>query len=111
MTLAEKIYPGITQKDKALEGVFPFDSERKMMSIMTNGEVYVKGSPDHILSHCTHIQDGDDIRPMTEDDLKKIKEHYAHMAEQALRVLGFGYKKYETLPKSEEEAEDNLIYM
>ena len=43
MTLAEKIYPGITQKDKALEGVFPFDSERKMMSIMTNGEVYVKG--------------------------------------------------------------------
>lgn len=42
MTLAEKIQEGTITQDRNLDGVFPFDSDRKMMSVLSEGKVLVK---------------------------------------------------------------------
>jgi len=111
MTLVEKIHPGTISGDKKLDGVFPFDSDRKMMSALAGGKVLVKWSPDHVLAHCTHIDDGSSIREMTEADLQDIQEKYTHMAEQALRVLAFAERTYTNTPKDETEAEEGLTFI
>jgi hypothetical protein len=40
--MAEKVTSGILDSDKNIENVFPFDSDRKMMSVISNGKVLVK---------------------------------------------------------------------
>ena len=42
MTLSEKIYPGIIQKDRKLDSIFPFDSDRKMMSVLADNMILAK---------------------------------------------------------------------
>lgn len=111
MTLAEKLQEGITRQDRNLDGVFPFDSDRKMMSVLVEWQVLVKWSPDHVLTHCTHIDDGDWPRPIQKEDLHKIQHHYTHMAEQALRVLAFAERTYTKVPKDETEAEEWLTFI
>lgn len=75
----------------------PFDSDRKRMSTIHefNGEKYmlVKGSPDGLLnisSHC--LIDGKEMA-LTEDKKELVFKAYEDMASNALRVLGFAYKK------------------
>lgn len=111
MTLVEKIHPGTIAWDRKLDGVFPFDSDRKMMSSLADDKVLVKGSPDHVLAHCTHIDDGKIVREITEKDIKNIREKYTHMAEQALRVLAFAERNYTQVPKDETEAEEWLTFI
>jgi Ca2+-transporting ATPase len=77
-----------------------------MMSSLADDKVLVKGSPDHVLAHCTHIDDGKIVREITEQDIKNIREKYTHMAEQALRVLAFAERNYTQVPKDETEAEE-----
>ncbi len=111
MTLVEKIHPGTISGDKKLDGVFPFDSDRKMMSALAGWKILVKWSPDHVLAHCTHIDDGTEVRVMTETDLENIRDKYTHMAEQALRVLAFAERTYTKTPKDETEAEEGLTFI
>ena len=111
MTLSEKIYPGIIQKDRKLDSIFPFDSDRKMMSVLADNMILAKWSPDHVLTHCTHIQGSDGIRIITDEDIQNIRERYTHMAEQALRVLAFAQRSYTETPIDETTAERELIFI
>lgn len=111
VTMAEKIIPGTIVAARSYDNMFPFDSDRKMMSVVANGEVLVKWSPDQLLEVTTHIQDGENIRPITSDDKEKIHERYTHMAQDALRVLAFAYRKSSSMPASETEAETDLIFI
>jgi len=90
---------------KALSRIaeIPFDSERKLMTtVHQNNEedflVAVKGGLDELLAHCTRINDGTAIRPLTEKDIKDIHKANMEMASQALRVLAVGYKTVYVLP-------------
>lgn len=40
--MAEKIIPGTIVAARSYDNMFPFDSDRKMMSVVANGEVLVK---------------------------------------------------------------------
>ncbi|MDB6260545.1 cation-translocating P-type ATPase [Lactobacillus amylovorus] len=75
----------------------PFDSDRKLMStkhlIHTVPTIFVKGAIDVLLDRCDNIRIGDEVRPMTDEDRKKILTQNEHFSENGLRVLTFAYKE------------------
>ena len=113
LTMWEKIIPGTLDSEKNIENIFPFDSDRKMMSVISNGKVLVKGSPDSILENSTKIMLDWEIRDITEEDKKRIHEKYMGMAKKALRVLAFAYRDIEEWEeiKEDKDAEKNLVYI
>jgi Ca2+-transporting ATPase len=118
---------------------FPFSSERKRMSVITqveevatgepsltgvdpaisgfvNSEPYLmftKGSPELILARCTQISLGTDTAPLTEEQRSQILATNDQMASKGLRVLGFSYKALAEVPPegSDEESEKNLVWL
>lgn len=75
----------------------PFDSDRKLMStkhlIHTVPTIFVKGAIDILLDRCDNIRIGDEVRPITDEDRKKILAQNEHFSENGLRVLTFAYKE------------------
>lgn len=88
----------------------PFDSTRKMMSINSENHLYTKGAVDVILDRCDQILIHDKKRPITEEDIKLIKEQNESFAKQGLRVLGFAYKTMKPKELSLED-ENNLTFV
>ena len=81
----------------------PFDSERKLMSTynkMDDGKILMtmKGAPDQLLQRVTKIQDGDQVRDITDDDQVLIRSNNHDLATQALRVLAFAYRFVDDVP-------------
>ncbi|MBB97563.1 MAG: ATPase [Rhodobacteraceae bacterium] len=77
--------------------VFPFDSSRKMMSVLVKvpgpGRVLAaKGAPDVILAHASHVMTGGKIVPMTDDRRAEIEEVIARFGSEALRTLAVAMK-------------------
>ena len=74
----------------------PFDSDRKLMSTKHTMEgtptMLVKGAVDVLLDRMTNIQIGNEIRPITPDDRKKIEDQNQEFSRSGLRVLAFAYK-------------------
>lgn len=75
----------------------PFDSDRKLMStkhlIHTVPTIFVKGAIDVLLDRCDNIRIGDEVRPITDENRKKILAQNEHFSENGLRVLTFAYKE------------------
>lgn len=74
---------------------WPFDSERKLMSVAVNDKLptlYLKGAVDELLTRADRILDGEQVRELTDDDRKQILKTNHHLAKQALRVLGYAYR-------------------
>lgn len=71
----------------------PFDSRRKMMSVIAHtrhkSKLFCKGAPDILLGHCTNILSGGMVRPITREDKEQLSHIIRTMADKALRVLGF----------------------
>ncbi len=90
-------------------GELPFDSERKMMTTLhqtTDGKVsYTKGALDSILLHADRILENGTVRPITEQDLVKIREQNHAFSDRALRVLALAYRP------ADEPIEEQLIYV
>jgi P-type Ca2+ transporter type 2C len=75
----------------------PFDSERKMMSVVVaggNGKpvMFTKGAPDVLLARCKFERVGDDTRSLDDRRREEIENVNAGMAAEALRVLAFAYR-------------------
>lgn len=74
----------------------PFDSDRKLMSTKHTMEgiptMLIKGAVDVLLDRMTQIQIGNEIRPMTDEDRKKIENQNQKFSREGLRVLAFAYK-------------------
>lgn len=99
-------------------GEAPFDSNRKMMSVVVKGEAddfvqYTKGAPDEVLKRCTHYLDGNEAKPLTDDVRQAILDENKGMTEEALRVLCAAEKHYQTLPEAFTPAalETDLTYI
>ena len=77
----------------------PFDSDRKLMSTehFIDGRyvMVVKGAVDVLLERMSHIQDGDTLRKITEEDRVRIEVQNRHFSENGLRVLAFAFKTME----------------
>lgn len=82
---------------------FPFDSERKMMSVICkiNGKLIsiTKGAPDIVINRCLDNNKKDLLK---ENDL---------MAQDALRVLALGIKELDKIPEDLNEIEQNLHFI
>ncbi|MCL2839428.1 MAG: cation-translocating P-type ATPase [Defluviitaleaceae bacterium] len=92
----------------------PFDSERKLMSTynLINGEIIMntKGAPDEIIRRSEYYLKNGEILPMTDEVKQNLITQNENFAKQALRVLGFSYKKYESETQLDDEEQD-LIYV
>jgi Ca2+-transporting ATPase len=80
-------------------GEAPFDSGRKMMSVVNqapdgNYIQHTKGAPDVILSRCTKIHTAQGDVPMTDEWRKRIQDANKSMAEDALRVMAAARVNY-----------------
>jgi P-type Ca2+ transporter type 2C len=119
---------------------FPFSSERKRMSVITQIEevasgvspltdidpavanlvndnsqkylMFTKGSPELILARCNRVQIGTTAAPLTENQRQLILQQNDQMASNGLRVLGFSYKPLAEVPPSgsDEKSETDLVW-
>ncbi|MDZ4217214.1 MAG: HAD-IC family P-type ATPase, partial [Candidatus Gracilibacteria bacterium] len=109
------------QRLKILETI-PFDSERKLMSVVTDGKerhLLTKGSPDELLTRCTHVLVDGKVKPFSSLQKKKVQHSLESMASDALRLIGFAYRPLKTTenPRAKEgkqkplQLEKNLIFV
>jgi Ca2+-transporting ATPase len=105
----EKTFPRLDE--------IPFQSEKQYMATLhlQDGRraVYVKGSPERILSLSIHLLRDDQIVPLQEADTRHIQEANVAMAGEAMRVMAFAYME---LPAEIAELEDvdlrgNLVFV
>lgn len=121
-------------------GEFPFSSERKRMSVITQVEqvdtgvsvlpdvdpaisnlvknnenylMFTKGSPELILQRCTQIFAGNSAVELTQEQRDQILAANERMAGEGLRVLGFAYKPLLEKPpeNSDEQSEQELVWL
>ncbi|MBI2451462.1 calcium-translocating P-type ATPase, PMCA-type [Candidatus Pacearchaeota archaeon] len=91
----------------------PFDSIRKMMSVVIlapedkKNYVYTKGAPEKVLEKCNRFYQNGKIKKLDRKILSRIHEKNKEFASSALRVLAFAYKPY----KKKEKLENNLIFV
>jgi P-type Ca2+ transporter type 2C len=97
----------------------PFDSERKMMSVLIKSQnkftIYSKGAPEIILEKCNKVIINGKIKNLSSDEKKVILNKNDILSSQALRVLGFAFKPLSSsvLNKTSQEkiSEKNLIWI
>lgn len=91
----------------------PFDSIRKMMSVIVkenNKEVcYIKGAPEKIIEKSNYIYEDGIVKPLTYQKKKLIYNSLEAMSSRALRCIGAAYKS-EGLVKNE-SLENDLIFI
>jgi P-type Ca2+ transporter type 2C len=118
---------------------FPFSSERKRMSVISQVEgvatpeadsrgvdpaiagflqsepylMFTKGSPELTLARCTQIYLGNHSASLNEAQRQKILAENDLMASKGLRVLGFAYKPLTEIPPegSDEASEQELVWL
>lgn len=97
----------------------PFDSERKMMSTFHKNYIpekivsFTKGAPDIVIDRCSHISMNNKVIAFTEDLKKEVLSVNSKLSKDALRVLAFAYREYDTLPEdiSPDNNERNMIFV
>lgn len=96
------------------EGENPFDSGRKMMTTlhrmggMGKWITYTKGSPDEVLSRCSHIMKNGRPVPLTAEEKEGIYRIIGEFTADALRVLALACQREKTSPVIREE---NLAFL
>jgi Ca2+-transporting ATPase len=75
---------------------YPFDSERKMMSVITKEEsqnvMYSKGAPETILHKCTHIHTNQGIQPLSDLGKQHLLRINELLGQKGMRTIACGYK-------------------
>ena len=83
-------------------GDLPFDSERKMMTVVVKiNNKYIsitKGAPDIVVNR-------------SDANVEEVLRTNTQMAEKALRVLGLGIKEFDELPAIDFSLEENLHFL
>ena len=105
---------GIPQlpRDTALVHEVPFDSSRKMMSVViddaSEGRVlYAKGAPEVLLPACAAIERGGKPQPLDNAQRQTLLDQALEMAGRALRVLALAYRRDPPVD-SQQPASDDL---
>ncbi|MFA5174573.1 MAG: cation-transporting P-type ATPase, partial [Candidatus Pacearchaeota archaeon] len=91
----------------------PFNSERKIMSVLCKTDkgnfVYSKGALEVLLKKCKFIQRNDGVFTLTDKQRKNILEINKEMTSDCLRTLAFAYKQVKTFSK--DHFEEDLIFL
>lgn len=90
----------------------PFDSCKRYMTSVVSSEdgnhAYCKGAFDTVLDKCTTIYENGKERLLTSTDKTRLKSICNKMADKALRVLAFAYKK---IDNENSEIESNFVFL
>ena len=73
--------------------------------------ILVKGALDILLKRTDRIRIGDEVRPITEQDVKEILDKNQAFSEQGLRVLAFAYKEAQANQQLTLDEEDHLVFI
>ena len=87
---------GIKKHTKTRLCEIPFDSERKLMSVMvpyfSEKRIITKGAAEILLEKCTHIVENDGMQSLSVGKKKEILAEVEKMANDALRVIAVAYR-------------------
>lgn len=113
LTLAEKwdiVQEDLNEAHPRIDEI-PFDSDRKMMTTFheMDGTYYAmtKGAPDIMINNSSKIMIDGKLEDFTEDMKRQVLEENTKLAKQALRVMAYSFKPYETL-EGEELTTENI---
>lgn len=105
-------------QDYTIEKEYPFDSKRKMMSMVIKDKqqrrfVITKGAPDVLIQRSKAIQWDKECRSLNAKEKQAVLTEVDMLAEKALRTIAIAYRPlYEDPVKlSEEVIENNLIFL
>lgn len=95
----------------------PFDSGRKMMTTFHENFLpdkivsFTKGAPDMIIARCDKIYINGKIVPLTEELKEDMLRINSQFSREALRVLAFAFREYESLPSNitTDTIENNMV--
>jgi Ca2+-transporting ATPase len=96
---------------------YPFDSERKRMSVLiahSSGQmVCTKGAPDVLLQHCSYMLWEGKVIPFTPTLKQRVMAANEGMAKNALRVLGLAYREVKSTDHlgDGEDVENGLVFV
>ncbi|WP_100373261.1 calcium-translocating P-type ATPase, SERCA-type [Bacillus sp. FJAT-45037] len=97
---------------------FPFDSVRKMMSVVVKDKqgrsfIITKGAPDVILSQCTNIFYDGQNEAFTSQRRREVEEVIANLSGQALRTIAVAFRPLKANEKCRQafEAERQLTFL
>ena len=90
----------------------PFDSERKLMSVLVEEKdtrvIYTKGALDELLPLCRNILVDNRVVPLTDEHIDEIRFRNQEYAGSAMRVLSFAMRR---LSVDEEFREEGLVFL
>ncbi|QWT17470.1 cation-translocating P-type ATPase [Collinsella sp. zg1085] len=110
---------GLTQLDAqyARIGEAPFDSGRKMMSVVVRDMAgtltqFTKGAPDVIIGLCTHIYEHGEVVALSDERRAELLRENKAMADEALRVLALACRSLDDEPSdyAPEALEHSLVF-
>lgn len=97
---------------------FPFDSSRKMMSVLVEDDtnrkfILTKGAPDVVIGKCDFILTDGKKQLIQDLQRNKVKLEQEKMANQALRTIAVGFKEVAStsLIQTEQDAESKLLFI
>lgn len=100
-------------KTKKIIHEIPFNSTRKMMSVIVNDsgiKSYTKGAPDVLIERCKYIKVNNEVVPFDEKWKRIVQQKNEEMALKALRVIGF-CSKFLNNYEANEDLEDDMIFL
>jgi Ca2+-transporting ATPase len=99
-------------------GEIPFDSERKMMTVIRRSEgraiAYVKGAPDVLLGCCDrYVTAEGEERPLTDGIRRSTLSANHRFAQEALRIVGLAQRRLDPEPTlfQPEAIEQQLVFL
>lgn len=114
LVVAQKAVVHNTPSKFKVHSVWPFDSDRKMMSVLLKNQdnscvQYTKGAPEVLLSRCVKEHRAEGPVTLTDERRQEIDALCEDMARRALRVLACGYRDIGSGPR--EFAEEELTFV
>lgn len=100
-------------REKKVIYEIPFNSTRKMMTVLNNenGVVcYSKGAPEILLKKCKFIKINGKIEIFNDILREKVKKINDEMTDKAYRVIGFAYKELSRFDP-EDDIEEDMVFL
>ncbi|MCX6955005.1 MAG: magnesium-translocating P-type ATPase [Verrucomicrobia bacterium] len=93
----------------------PFDFVRRRMSVVlfrvkTEPMLFCKGAVEEMLEICTQVEEGGQVRPLTEESRRELKAVRDRLNEDGLRVIAVGYKRLTPRTRVTVQDETDLIF-
>ncbi|MEW5996018.1 MAG: cation-translocating P-type ATPase [Candidatus Micrarchaeota archaeon] len=108
-------WKGEMEKGNPVVVEFPFEPERKMMSIVRRSwgrnVAYVKGAPEVVLSKCSWIFSGGKARKLGRDEKEGILRENDALTAKGYRTLALAYRELDGVKPRQEAVERELVFV